>query len=224
MSEFDYIAEANLTLSNQFHGKKVTLAEFKKALQAFINAGNELDKIKKALFYGKGEDIGMTASVGAVNCDQALVMFNGYNEGGPVELLPDAERHFAEVMIHGTIGKATEAVEEVELLFKTIFGFDKFDAVNMLEEIGDGGWYDAIRLKLLGSDFPTEQRRNIAKLRKRFPQNFNEYDAQNRDLFAERAVLENPDLPAEYVGKLEAMGESERRRFLNGEFADDAEK
>lgn len=192
MSEFDYIAEANLTLSNQYHGEKVTLAELRKALLAFIEAGNQLDKIKKALFYGKGENIGMTASVGAVNCDQALVMFSGYNEGQPAEGLTAAERHFAEVMVHGTIGKATEAVEEVELLHKTIFGFTKFDPVNMLEEIGDGGWYDAIRLPLLGSDFPTEQRRNIAKLRKRFPNNFNEYDAQNRDLFAEREVLEAP--------------------------------
>lgn len=190
MSEFDYIAEAKLTLSPGFHGEKVTLIELKKALQTFINAGNELDKIKKALFYGRGESIGMTNAPEARLCDQALVMFNGYNEGGPADQLTAEERHMAEVVIHAIVGKATESAESVELLFKTIFGFNKFDRTNALEEVGDGFWYDAILLGVLGSDFDAEQRRNIAKLRARFPNRFTEYDANNRNLAAERRVLE----------------------------------
>lgn len=186
----DYIEQACVTLAPGFHGDKVTLAEFRKALTTFIAAGNELDKIKKALFYGKGSDIGSTLSVGSVNTDKALVLFNGYTEDSNPEHLSYEERNLAEVIVHSVLGSATESTEKVELLFRTVFGFHKFDATNMKEEIGDGLWYDAIALAVLGSDFPTEMRRNIDKLRARFPNKFTEHDAQNRDLATERRVLE----------------------------------
>lgn len=191
MSEqFNYIEEAKVTLAPGFHGDMVSLAELRRAMTEFMAASEKLDKIKKALFYRKGEAIGATNSTEAQLSDRALTMFHGFTQDSDPAGLTDEQRYSAEVVIHGIIGKATESGEAVELLFKTIFTFASFDETNLLEEIGDGWWYDAILLDLLGSDFETEQRRNIAKLRKRFPGKFTEHDAKNRDLAGERAILE----------------------------------
>jgi hypothetical protein len=187
----NYIAEANLTLSNKFHGEKVTLAELRSALQQFADAGNRLDKIKKAIFYGKGEDVGLTQSIGAVNCIAAPYMLAGV----PITAEAISTGHAqddaaqAEIFIHGIIGKATEAAELIEALQAAIFGERELDKVNVLEEIGDGFWYDAILLQALGYTFEAAQYVNIAKLRKRFPNAFTEHDAINRDTGAEREVL-----------------------------------
>lgn len=67
---------------------------------------------------------------------------------------------------------------------------EAFDAVNALEEVGDGFWYDALLLRAIGSNFGEAQSVNIAKLRRRFPNAFTEFDANNRDLFEERKILE----------------------------------
>ncbi|URA06964.1 hypothetical protein Pfeifenkraut_BL30067 [Xanthomonas phage Pfeifenkraut] len=50
---FDYIAEANVTASNNYHGDLVPLYWFQGALFNAIKAIEELDRIKKTLFYGR---------------------------------------------------------------------------------------------------------------------------------------------------------------------------
>lgn len=92
-------------------------------------------------------------------------------------------------VIHAIIGKATEAGELLEALSAAAEG-EAFDAVNALEEVGDGFWYDALLLRAIGSNFGEAQSVNIAKLRRRFPNAFTEFDANNRDLFEERKILE----------------------------------
>jgi len=51
-----------------FHGTKVTKAALISALRQFVKAGEELDAIHSALFKGEGNDIGLTASIGAETC------------------------------------------------------------------------------------------------------------------------------------------------------------
>jgi NTP pyrophosphatase (non-canonical NTP hydrolase) len=186
---FDYIAEANCTLSNQFHGEKVTMAAARQIFDDFIRAGQRLDAMKKALFYGKGEDIGPTTALGIEVMTAAPYRMAGY-----VKAVLNAEEAVevaqAEIVLHALIGIATESVEGIEALYKAIWGGKSIDRINVLEETGDAFWYHGVLLKALGSDFETEQRRNIAKLRLRFPDNFSEYDANNRDLTAERGALE----------------------------------
>ena len=93
-------------------------------------------------------------------------------------------------IIHAIIGKATEAGELLEALYATAYRGETFDVVNAGEEIGDGFWYDALLARACGLTFDGIQRTNIAKLRHRFPNAFTEYDANNRDLFGERRILE----------------------------------
>lgn len=159
----------------------VGLPQFCDAISSFIAAANELDAIKKALFYGK------------VSVDIAP-----YPEGPFCDDLPLAslardetnEQHGIDA-VHAILGIATEAGELMEALNIGLFGNDLFDTVNAAEELGDVFWYAAILANAAGSSFEEIQAKNIAKLRARFPDKFTEYDANNRNLGAERAILES---------------------------------
>lgn len=198
---FDYQAEAMLTLSDSYHGGKVTLAAFRDILTRFIAVGNELDAAKKALFYGKGNDIGLTAGTAQTMADATVMMWP------ESDALSIHQMAIAETILHAIVGQATESVELVERLVSLIWGTPKLDdaqaITNLKEEFGDGFWYAAIGLTALGSTFDEEQRRNIAKLRARFPNNFTEYDANNRDL-----AKENTFLSADYKKHLESVSEA----------------
>ena len=178
---FDYVAEAHLTASPHFYGYRVPLAHFAAVLQDAIDALSALDRVKKTLFYGR--DLGPLAlAVGDVwqNCAKLPEWISDRPE----------EDEAARNIIHAIIGKATEAGELLEALHATTIRGETFDVANAGEEIGDGFWYDALLARACGLTFDGIQRTNIAKLRHRFPDRFTEYDANNRDLFGERRILE----------------------------------
>lgn len=62
--------------------------------------------------------------------------------------------------------------------------------MNLREEIQDTLWYIGVALDELGSDFDTEQRKNIDKLKARYGDKFSSEAAINRDLDKEREILE----------------------------------
>jgi hypothetical protein len=178
---FDYVAEAHLTASPHFYGDRVPLAHFAAVLQDSIDALSALDRIKKALFYGR--DLGPLA-LGVRDTSQNCAKLPDWISSHP------EEDEKARNIIHAIIGKATEAGELLELLHKTAVNGEAFDVANAGEEVGDGFWYDALLARACGLTFDGIQRTNIAKLRHRFPDRFTEYDANNRDLFGERRILE----------------------------------
>lgn len=182
VKSFDYIAEANVTASNNYHGDKVPLHHFQGVLTNAINAIRELDRIKKTLFYGRDlPDLpGQHAIV--TGCQQLPAVIDS----------ADAKR--GELLLHSIVGTATEAGEQLELLANVLFNNQTFDEVNFIEEMGDVFWYAAIGLNQVKATFGDVQQINIAKLRHRFPQKFNEYDANNRDLFGERKILEGGEV------------------------------
>lgn len=171
---FNYQAEAQQTKSDQFHGNLVDLVLFKIQLDECSFELQQLDKIKKTLFYGKQND-----QIKPIDesCEKIILAF------------PDSAK--AIDIIHSIIGKATEAGELLELLYSTIFEGKQFDVTNFKEEIGDGMWYDAIGLEAVDGTIVETQNTNIAKLRARFPNKFTEYDANNRNLSEERKILES---------------------------------
>lgn len=132
----------------------------------FVSKGNHLDGFKRDVFYGQRESE-WASSEGA------------------------SERAKKEVaIIHHAVGIATEAAELLDAVCAHVFDGTELDRVNLVEEVGDLLWYEARLLSFLGTDFADAKGRNIAKLRKRFPDGFTELDAQERDLDAERAELE----------------------------------
>lgn len=174
MNSKQYIDDAHKTLSPQFHGEMVTMQQFVNTLSFAIEALQQLDAIKKALFYGRQNDILIMPTDVTMTCAELL-------NGTPPEQAN---------LIHAIIGKATECGELLEALFSSYEKNKVLDHVNLIEEIGDGLWYDAILLRAIEGDFETAMSINILKLQKRFPNKFTEEAANVRDLFAEREVLE----------------------------------
>ena len=172
---FDYIAEARLTCSPAWHGDKVAKSRFIGCINAAIDAAQKLDQVKKTLFYGR--DNGLHISNMPAVKDVPL-MFG------------DMEPEVTADIIHGIIGVFTEAGELLEAMREALNEGKPFDGVNLMEECGDIFWYIAIIAFRCGFTFEGSQRINIQKLRARFPDRFTEYDANNRNLSAERAILE----------------------------------
>lgn len=93
-------------------------------------------------------------------------------------------------LLHAAMGLCTEAGEFMDAIKKVIYYGKELDLVNLFEELGDSFWYAAIALDEI--DLPMEEcfARNIAKLKKRYADKFTETRAEDRDLDAERAILE----------------------------------
>lgn len=180
----DYISAALQTKSDQFHGELVQATHVKNVIQGCVSFLIELDKIKKALFYGKELEIYQEPVVTAEHNGERMFASLGGTREQDID------------MVHAIIGKATEAGELLEALLLGIEG-QALDRTNLIEELGDGQWYDAILANALGVSFEKVQQINIDKLRERFPDKFTEYDAQNRDLGKERKVLEQSGVPAQ---------------------------
>lgn len=173
----DYLAQAALTAPKSMHEAKAPRLDLLCILEEIIDQGNALDILKKSLFYGKdypGEGFGSDASCLGL----------GASLGKHLTPLAQVE------VVHGIIGAITEAVELGEALVESISTGTPIDMVNLAEECGDVLWYIACILRHSGKEFPDLMEQNIAKLRKRYPDGFTTYDALNRDLGAERVVLE----------------------------------
>lgn len=93
-------------------------------------------------------------------------------------------------LIHAGLGLATETAEIQDALKKHIFYGKPLDRVNLAEEMGDVFWYLAILADELGVSFEDTMDKNIAKLKKRYGDKFTETAAINRDVAAERKILE----------------------------------
>jgi NTP pyrophosphatase (non-canonical NTP hydrolase) len=95
-------------------------------------------------------------------------------------------------LLHAAIGLSTEAGEVLDVLKKHIFYGRVIDEVNLIEEVGDALWYLSVMLDTLSSNFSEAMTLNIAKLHKKRFKNgkFTEEEANNRDLAAEREILE----------------------------------
>ncbi len=112
-------------------------------------------------------------------------------EKTPTFLTDDKGNHGAR-LLHGAIGICTEAGELQDAIKKNLIYGKPLDGTNIMEECGDILWYVALCLDASGYTMEQAMERNIAKLKARFGDKFTEHAALNRDLDAERAVLEDP--------------------------------
>lgn len=174
----EYVAGARRTaVADRFYDSQYRLETAVRLLNKFVNIGQEIDKLKKAIFYGKNvkEVFG-----------EHYVLKDGYPP------LPEDYKWNSAVTfdeIHGILGVATEAVELVELLVSSLAENKPLDRVNLHEELGDIFWYIA----LLNIDYNSVLTKNLLKLHVRYPEKFTEDSAINRDLDKELEVLQtNP--------------------------------
>jgi len=148
-----------------------------------IDLGNDLDRLKKFLFYAKGAPPEMT---------EASLM------AGWQTMNLRTERVMR--LMHCAIGMATETGELFEALYAHIFMDKELDPVNICEELGDASWYQAIGLDELQISLQKMLQINHDKLLVRYPEKFTAKLANERDLDAERQVLEGRPVVEEMQG------------------------
>lgn len=93
-------------------------------------------------------------------------------------------------ILHSSLGLVTEAGEFADATKKYIFYGKKFDTINLIEELGDLFYYMALACNVLGVSFEEVMQINANKLKKRFPEKFEEQLAINRNVDSERKILE----------------------------------
>lgn len=167
-----YLVESSRTVPSMPNGMEVNdtvMEALRYCISQLVATGNPVDDLKKHIYYGKP-----FAWIDPIN--------NVAKEKQTVS-------EFDADLIHAIVGIATEATELLEALYDMLSG-QPVDKVNLVEEVGDLMWYQALLLRLLGSDFEQAGAINIEKLYKRFPQKFSGSEAINRDTVSERALLE----------------------------------
>ena len=185
---FNYIEEANVTMSDEFH-EGVPSMLVVSGLMAISEDIEKLDRVKKFMFYGReNEGLNRITEVARVLHPDSC------HDIDFASLLPNKSKEDAVRIFHGIIGIITEAGELAEALAQAIVTGEQLDLTNVAEEVGDNQWYAAAILRVLGTTFDDVQRTNIAKLRARFPNKFDAHDANNRNLERERKILERKDL------------------------------
>lgn len=161
----NYLSDSARTASNSYYTDKVTEEEVKASFERFVETGETLDGQKRKLFYGKGNK--------AEGGTEENFSFNNLNGN----------------IVHAIYGLCTEAGEISEAFLKAA-KTGIFDEVNLKEEAGDLLWYLAMLFRELDTDFDEVATININKLKARFPEKFTQDNAYNRDLGAEREILE----------------------------------
>lgn len=165
MNGTEYLQESERTLSDRWNPENVGYREFMNALNNFAAAARRLDTLKRALFYGTEPMVFLWNDVAYTPNDAVDPNF-----------------------VHAILGVATEAGELVETFLNEPA---HPDATNVAEELGDLNWYEAILHRKFNTTPEEVWAANILKLLTRYPEKFTTEAAVNRDLAAEREVLEN---------------------------------
>lgn len=154
-------------------------------LQLFLATSELLDMIKKNVFYRREIDKAKWDTL----TTQVQMYATSLTRGQYLHLEQPATLDVNSRLFHAIIGAATESGELVEHLLNMLD--NKEDGVGVLEEFGDINWYEAIAIDELNADFEKVLTTIIEKLRKRFPDKYDDTKANNRDLEVEREVLED---------------------------------
>ena len=81
----------------------------------------------------------------------------------------------------GVMGLNGEAGECIDVVKKHLFQGHDLDEKHLAEELGDVAWYLAYTANTIGYSLNDIFQMNIDKLKKRYPNGFNEEDSVNRD-------------------------------------------
>lgn len=175
LNDEEYTKRVLARASHRWYADKLDIEDFFEVLDEFIDAGNRLDRVKKALMYGR--DYTYLADGRVHKVDEAT------------PIIPERDQRIC----HAILGIATEGVELVEAM-RDYFQKDKpFDDVNLQEEAGDVAWYRAFLLSELNQTHIENIEQNDCKLERRYGKTFTENAANVRNLEAERKALEGRD-------------------------------
>lgn len=163
---------------------------FLATLKAAIAAAQLLDQFKRLVYYRTEFDRAKVEHYAAELRKQADVLdqTTDWIVQGPREDITIDTR-----IMHGVIGTATEAGELLEAVLEQL-ETGSMDSVNLKEEIGDVQWYQHILANAAGTDIDECLAAVVKKLkdkkRGRYADGYTDQAAVERDVDAERTILE----------------------------------
>lgn len=193
LKEFQGLA---LRTESQIDDIKIDRHYLAQLLRIVVATSELLDGIKKGVFYNKTAKLDDNSKVYLRDIVRATKSLNSGFEGfdKPSTALFANRLPLDNIdprMFHGLLGILTEAGELGAALLKAVDDENhSIDAVNVQEEMSDIAWYEAIIHDTANLDWGQGLTNVIEKLRIRYPDKYSDYNADNRNLEAERAALE----------------------------------
>ena len=163
-------------------------------LKALNSASLALDHLKRVITYG--EKLRMNPCpvaahpeiAGALGMANVFENVHGLYKAEDVEGAGNGMR-----MIHAMLGNVTEVLEQVPILLE-LLRTGGFDGTNLIEELGDVGFYSEEILRQLGESRQGMRQANVRKLAKRYEDlKFSHQGALVRDLDAERVAIDGTE-------------------------------
>jgi hypothetical protein len=161
---------------------------FLETLRAFVSLTEVLDIYKKHIFYSRPID-------GNKQLNELMDASN-FVERALSNVTAQVDETQVKVDInprvfHALLGTITEH-GEIAIALEKGLETGILDLVNICEELGDSDWYKALFYEVTGIEWEVVQKMIIKKLEIRFRDKiFKEGEANERDLEAERALMEN---------------------------------
>lgn len=93
-------------------------------------------------------------------------------------------------LLHAVMGLGDEAGELIKAVKDHVFYGKKLDRLNLVEELGDVRWFMAVACDVLGVTMADVECANLAKLRRRYGENFSKAGAVDRDTSEESMALQ----------------------------------
>lgn len=85
-------------------------------------------------------------------------------------------------LLNGLMGLNGESGEAIDIAKKWLYQGHPLDVDGLIEELGDIMWYVALTAKALGVSLNEVGRKNIEKLKIRYPDGFSEEKSVNREI------------------------------------------
>lgn len=96
------------------------------------------------------------------------------------EAMRTASGMYGDLLMNGVMGLCGEAGECIDIVKKHLFQGHELDKEHLAKELGDVAWYLAVTAKAIGYDLNTILQMNVAKLRERYPEGFDEERSKHR--------------------------------------------
>lgn len=200
--DFNTFKEQALRTENTPSELRVNPQVFSLALNIAFYTGELLNLFKRAAVYGKPIDGKTLDELSRAICVNAagvgdhteFVNDTSYDIGIAFAAedgaaVPITTASFPMRQTHAILGVFTESAELVEALLMAVSNNKPLDRVNVGEEFGDIDWYKALAFDDMNLDEVATRVAVIEKLKKRYGEKFTADAAINRDLDAEREIL-----------------------------------
>ncbi len=186
--DFDAYTKYVTKLASNIDGAVVAPETLDAILMMAVAAGDIIDLYKKQIVYDRGDlrksllDAIMKLRSACITLDDVV-----FNE---VKFQPDARVKALNLpLLHAALGAFGEWAEILAAI-RGHFHTGAMDDTNVIEELGDAGYYDAAAHDAVGIPKHVTMGRNSAKLDVRFGGAFSFEKVNNRNLAAERLALE----------------------------------